>query len=94
MKKGYLSRLSNIRIMVQNLLSYSKVLYSTRIGKNIRILEGVQGVSNQSVCTHTKELIKCLHKKGLEIFVYTIDNNILCESLLEMDVDGIITNYP
>ena len=32
-EKGYLSRLSNIRIMVQNLLSHSKVLHAARIGK-------------------------------------------------------------
>ena len=42
----------------------------------------------------TKEGIEYAHKKGLKVFVYTIDNMQKAQELLDMGVDAIITNNP
>jgi glycerophosphoryl diester phosphodiesterase len=42
----------------------------------------------------TKEIIDILNTKNIEVYIYTVNNSVLCKSLLEMGVDGIITDYP
>jgi glycerophosphoryl diester phosphodiesterase len=46
-------------------------------------------VWNQQV---SKEAIKLAHERGLKVWVYTINDPELANSLLDMGVDGIITN--
>ncbi|HEX5219130.1 MAG TPA: glycerophosphodiester phosphodiesterase family protein [Verrucomicrobiae bacterium] len=40
----------------------------------------------------TKETVAYAHKKGLEVWVYTIDDPAVATELLKLGVDGIITN--
>ena len=42
----------------------------------------------------TPDLVNTLHMNNMVIYVYTVNNPIMCKHLLEMDVDGIITDYP
>ena len=42
----------------------------------------------------TPDLVNTLHNNNMAIYVYTVNNPIICKHLLEMDVDGIITDYP
>ena len=40
----------------------------------------------------TKPAVKAAHKRGLKVWVYTINNPALANQLLDMGVDGLITN--
>ncbi len=42
----------------------------------------------------TKSYVDHVHKKGLELWQWTVNEPKDMERLLEMDIDGIITNYP
>ena len=42
----------------------------------------------------TKEKVQKLHQKGLKVVPWTVNNTEQMEKLLEMGVDGIITDYP
>ena len=42
----------------------------------------------------TKELVEDGHKRGLQVYVYTVDERHDIEELHEMGVDGIFTNHP
>jgi glycerophosphoryl diester phosphodiesterase len=44
---------------------------------------------NQNV---TKESVKLAHKRGLKVWIYTIDDPALANQLLDMGVDGITSN--
>ncbi len=41
-----------------------------------------------------KEFIEDAHKRGLQVFVYTVNDPNEMKLLVDMGVDGIITNYP
>jgi glycerophosphoryl diester phosphodiesterase len=40
----------------------------------------------------SREAVKLAHERGLRVWVYTINDPALCNKLLDMGVDGIITN--
>ena len=40
----------------------------------------------------TKQAVKAAHKRGLKVWVYTINHPTLANKLLDMGVDGLITN--
>jgi glycerophosphoryl diester phosphodiesterase len=42
----------------------------------------------------TKEKVRKLHQKGMKVVPWTVNNTEQMEKLLEMGVDGIITDYP
>jgi glycerophosphoryl diester phosphodiesterase len=42
----------------------------------------------------TPEVIAAAHRNGLEVHVWTINEQVEMEEMLSMDVDGIITDYP
>jgi glycerophosphoryl diester phosphodiesterase len=42
----------------------------------------------------TKEKVEMLHESGYKIFTYTVNQEEDMYKLIEMEVDGIITNYP
>jgi len=42
----------------------------------------------------TKEAVAGAHRRGLKVWVYTIDDPALANALLDLGVDGIITNNP
>lgn len=42
----------------------------------------------------TKEAVALAHQRGLKVWVYTIDEPKLADDLLDMGVDGLITNNP
>ncbi|MCH2454861.1 MAG: glycerophosphodiester phosphodiesterase [Idiomarina sp.] len=42
----------------------------------------------------TKELVEDGHERGLQVYVYTVDERHDIEELHEMGVDGIFTNHP
>lgn len=42
----------------------------------------------------SKEAVQLAHQRGLKVWVYTIDDGRLANELLDMGVDGIITNNP
>lgn len=42
----------------------------------------------------TREAVEYAHDKGVEVWVYTIDDPVLAGRMLEQGVDGIITNNP
>jgi len=44
--------------------------------------------------TVNKEFINDAHLRGLQVFVFTVDDSDDMRHLLEMGVDGIISNYP
>ena len=71
MKKGYLILLSNIRIMVQNLLSHSKVLHTTnrKIYKNPQRISGC--FDDDVLCAQSglnEEFLEAAVFKELEVF--------------------------
>jgi glycerophosphoryl diester phosphodiesterase len=41
-----------------------------------------------------KEAVEDAHRKGLKVWVYTIDDPLLASKLLDLGVDGIISNNP
>ncbi len=42
----------------------------------------------------TEEMVSCAHHAGLRVIPYTVNTAHEMETLLDMGVDGIITNYP
>jgi glycerophosphoryl diester phosphodiesterase len=42
----------------------------------------------------TPEAVRDAHSKGLKVWVYTIDEPAVANQLLDMEIDGIITNNP
>ena len=42
----------------------------------------------------SKAAVRLAHQQGLKVWVYTIDRPELAERLLDIGVDGIITNNP
>ncbi|WP_373492641.1 glycerophosphodiester phosphodiesterase [Aquiflexum sp.] len=42
----------------------------------------------------TKEIVAQLHQKGMKVIPWTVNTTELMEKLLDMGVDGIITDYP
>lgn len=42
----------------------------------------------------TKEYIEKAHKRGLEVWRWTVDDEKIMKSLIEVGVDGIISNFP
>lgn len=44
--------------------------------------------------TVNQAFIEDAHKRGLQVFVYTVNDQKEMERLIEMGVDGIISNYP
>lgn len=42
----------------------------------------------------TPEFIKDAHARGVKVFTYTINCKQLAQKLIDMGIDGIITNYP
>lgn len=42
----------------------------------------------------SKEAVALAHRRGLKVWVYTIDDPALANQLLDMGVDGLITNNP
>lgn len=42
----------------------------------------------------TAELVAELHREGAEVFVWTVDDKTTAIRLIEMGVDGLITNHP
>jgi glycerophosphoryl diester phosphodiesterase len=40
----------------------------------------------------SKEVVQLAHERGLKVWVYTINDATLANKLLDMGVDGIITN--
>ncbi len=54
------------------------------------------GATHAILYLHTvnKEFVNDAHMRGLQVFVYTVNNPDDIKHLLDMGVDGIITNYP
>lgn len=42
----------------------------------------------------TKEIVEDLHQKGMKVIPWTVNTKAEMEALIEMGVDGIITDYP
>lgn len=42
----------------------------------------------------TKDLVKAVHKKGMTILPWTVDEYADLQKMIKLKVDGIITNYP
>ncbi len=42
----------------------------------------------------TEEFVKYVHKNGLEIWQWTVNNESDMQNLIDLKIDGIITNYP
>ena len=41
-----------------------------------------------------RQLVDYLHRRGITVYIHTVDDIVLCEYLCEMGIDGIITNIP
>ena len=42
----------------------------------------------------TKELISVIHEQGIPVYCWTVDDKMRALELLEMGIDGIVTNHP
>ncbi len=42
----------------------------------------------------TPEFIKDAHEHGIRVFAYTVNDKVIAQKLQNVDIDGIITNYP
>ncbi|MFT6356775.1 MAG: glycerophosphoryl diester phosphodiesterase [Saprospiraceae bacterium] len=42
----------------------------------------------------TKEIVEDLHQKGMKVIPWTVNTKVEMDALIEMGVDGIITDYP
>ena len=49
---------------------------------------------NPSVATVTTERVKAVHDAGLKVYVWTVNDPELFESLKDMGVDGVFSDYP
>ena len=42
----------------------------------------------------TKEMVDLAHENGLKVFVYTVNSPIIMRKLIELNVDGVFSDYP
>lgn len=42
----------------------------------------------------TKEFIEDAHKRGVKVFTYTVNNKNIAQEMVQLGLDGIISNYP
>jgi glycerophosphoryl diester phosphodiesterase len=49
---------------------------------------------HQGLKLATREVVSAAHRNGLEVHVWTINDQALMEEMLSLGVDGIITDYP
>lgn len=65
----------------EHMLDYANVLDATAIGVGTRT-------------KITKEYIAQAHKQGLEVWQWTVNDEAQMKELVDLGIDGIITNYP
>ncbi|MGN6385989.1 MAG: glycerophosphodiester phosphodiesterase, partial [Verrucomicrobiota bacterium] len=70
-------------------LSKEERALSPELNDEIKRIGAKAAVWNREV---SREAIQDAHKKGLKVWVYTIDDPKVADELLDMGVDGIITN--
>ncbi|NQX82773.1 MAG: glycerophosphodiester phosphodiesterase [Flavobacteriaceae bacterium] len=65
----------------KNTIDYAKMINSKAIG-----------VGSKTVIT--KDFIDLAHSHGIEVWKYTIDDEEKMQNLIDLKLDGLITNYP
>ncbi|MDF1616778.1 glycerophosphodiester phosphodiesterase [Petrocella sp. FN5] len=86
---------------LKNLLEIKKVQVGMLISCNMidpigyATLHGIKSYSiNQNAAFVNEEFIKEVHKKGLKVLSYTINDRATAEKFKSLGVDGIFSNYP
>lgn len=73
----------------------TSVLFEKSVKKAMGFTEKVNAYSiNPSFRLATKKFIENAHKKGLKVFVWTVNKRKNIEKLKQLGVDGIFSNYP
>ena len=65
---------------IENVVEYAKSLKADAIHPDLRLV--------------TKSLIDEAHKNGIMVNIYTVNSPIFMRKLIELDVDGVFTDYP
>ena len=65
---------------IENVIEYAKSLKADYIHPDLRLV--------------TKSIIDEAHKNGIMVNIYTVNNPISMRKLIELDVDGVFTDYP
>ena len=76
---------------VRNFLTMYKTGLSRSASPAMQALQVPENIGLQIV---TKEFIEAAHERNLEVHVWTVNKSEDMKRLLEMDVDGIMTDYP
>jgi glycerophosphoryl diester phosphodiesterase len=85
-------------VALNNLINYhsrSMPFYIDRIPKlgNIYRVKYTEGI-NPNYKKVTEKMVAKVHESGKKMYCWTVDNPSHMEQLIELGVDGIITNYP
>ena len=73
-------------------LSFYKTGLSESFSPSMHALQIPESIAGLQVIT--KEFIRAAHERNLKIHVWTVNNAAAMKRLLEMGVDGIMTDYP
>ena len=77
---------------VTEFLALSKTGLSESYSPPMQALQVPEGLGNLSVIT--EDFVKNAHRKNLQIHVWTINNPADMQRLINLGVDGIMTDYP
>lgn len=78
--------LVNGKLPIIRLASIQELIYqSAQVGA---------GTLNLSYSVITPTLVKEVHKRGLNVWAWTVDDELKMKELVDMGVDGITSNYP
>ena len=67
------------------------LLNTVSVGDLTRLDLGFLALNATAARTST---IRRAHKRGMQVFVWTINDPVIMKKLVEIGVDGIITDYP
>jgi len=62
--------------------------------EQLQVLGFQPGIYSPYFSALTKEIVDSIHKKGMKVIPWTVNTSEQMEKLLDMGVDGIITDYP